>query len=75
MTAREKVGVGKEQYQLQDPPRHPQPNLDPRIKRRFAVENSVIHIQKYIIQTLKRQRPHLSNNNLSVFKDLDGNIA
>ena len=44
----------------------PQPDLDPRLKRRFAVENSVIRIQKYVIQTLKRQRTHLSKNNASV---------
>ena len=43
-----------------------QPDLDPRIKRRFVVENSVICIQKYIIQTLKRQRPHISNKNPSI---------
>ena len=45
-----------------------QPDLDPRIKRRFAVGNYVFRIQKHIIQTLKRKRPHLSNNYPSVFK-------
>ena len=40
--------------------------LNLSIERRFAVENSVILNLKYIIQTIKRQQPHLSNNNLSV---------
>ena len=38
------------------------------------VENSVIRIQKYIIQTLKRQRPHLSNNYPSVLKEGIGTV-
>ena len=45
-----------------------QPDLNPRIKRIFAVENSVILIKKNIIQTLKRQRTRISNNNTSVLE-------
>ena len=68
VTARDKVGVGKKQFYLQETPRHHPTILGSQDQQIFAVENSVIRIQKYIIQSLKRQRPHLSNNYPSVFK-------
>ena len=60
--AREKFGLGKKQFYLQEPPRHHPNRLGSQDQRRFAVENSAIRIKEYTIQTLKRQQPHISNN-------------